>query len=140
MSSRHPLFTPRFLRGARVGLAAYAAFAGLNAQAASLEDLKAAFGNTVLALYPDGRSQRIWLKADGTYEAVGRSGRPSAGKWSIRGERVCLKQSRPFWAPISYCTAFPSGGDVGVTWTGRDLKGVPIRLTLVKGVQRPDGD
>lgn len=129
--------TPRVYAFARVGLAAWAAFSGLNAQAATTDDVKAAFGNTVLTTYPDGRSQRIWLKTDGSYEAVGRRGNPSSGKWSVKADKVCLKQSRPFRAPMSYCTAFPTDGDVGVTWAGKDLSGTPIKLKLVKGMQRP---
>jgi hypothetical protein len=140
MPNRPNSQTTRFYAVARVGLAAWAAFSGLNAQAATLHDVKAAFCNTVLATYPDGRSQRIWLKADGAYEAIGRRGTPSAGTWSVKGEKVCLKQRKPFWSPISYCTSFPRDGDIGVTWTGKDLQGVPIKLTLVKRVQKPGAD
>jgi hypothetical protein len=122
---------------ARVTLAAWAAFSGLNAQAAPLDDVKAAFGNTVLSTYPDGRIQRIWLKEDGSYDAIGRRGKPSAGTWRVKGEKVCLKQTRPFRAPMSYCTSFPADGDIGVTWSGKDISGTPIKLKLVKGIQRP---
>ena len=133
-----PLMQPRrILVLARVGLAAYAAFAGLNAQAGTIDDVKAAFGNTVLATYPDGRAQRIWLHPDGRYDAIGRRGTPSSGTWTVKADKVCLKQKRPFWAPISYCTGFPQGGAVGARWTGKDLQGVPIQLTLVPGIQRP---
>ncbi|WP_374469245.1 hypothetical protein [Phenylobacterium sp.] len=121
----------------RLALGGWVAFSALNAQAGTLEDVAAAFGNTVLATYPDGRHQRIWLHEDGAYEAVGRRGKPSSGRWSLKGDKVCLKQHRPFPAPISYCTHFPAQGDVGATWTGKDLAGVPIQLKLVKGVQRP---
>ena len=129
----------RIFTVARVTLAAWAAFSGLNAQAASLDDVKAAFGNTVLATYPDGRHQRIWLREDGSYDAIGRRGTPSAGKWTVKGEKVCLKQSRPFRAPFSYCTPFPQGSDIGVTWSSKDVSGTPITLKLVKGIQRPSG-
>jgi hypothetical protein len=125
--------------GARVALGAWAAFSGLNAQAADLPDIAAAFGNTVLATYPDGRAQRIWLRADGSYDAIGRRGKPSSGRWSLKADKVCLKQSKPFRAPFSYCTSFPERGDIGVTWSGKDLSGTPIRLKLVKGVQTPPG-
>jgi hypothetical protein len=123
--------------GVRVALGAWAAFSGLNAQAATLPDIAAAFGNTVLATYPDGKAQRIWLHEDGSYDAVGRLGTSSAGRWSLKRDKVCLRQSRPFWVPISYCAAFPRAGTVGATWSGRDLKGVPIVLKLVRGVQKP---
>jgi hypothetical protein len=130
----------RFYRIARIGLAAWAAFSGLNAQAADLgSTVKSAFGNTVLATYPDGRLQRIWLKEDGSYEAIGRRGKPSLGSWTLKGEKVCLKQTKPFRAPLSYCTSFPSEGGIGATWTGKDISGTPIELKLVKGIQRPTG-
>ncbi|MBL8773509.1 MAG: hypothetical protein JNK30_19145, partial [Phenylobacterium sp.] len=96
-----------------------------------------AFGNTVKALYPDGRAQRLWFKADGTWEAIGRRGKWSAGKWSLKDDKVCLKQSKPFPAPFKYCTVFPAKGGPGVVWTSRDMNGEPIRLTLVKGIERP---
>lgn len=125
----------------KFGLAAWAAFSGLNAQAATPPaaepPVAAAFGNTVVATYPDGRLQRIWLRADGTYDAVGRRGKPSSGKWTLKADKVCLKQSSPFRAPISYCTPFPAGEGVGATWTGKDISGTPIKLKLVKGIQRP---
>ena len=99
----------------------------------------AAFGNTVKALYPDGRYQRLWLNANGTWEAVGRRGKWSSGKWSEKAGKVCLKQSKPFPAPFKYCTNFPSDGGLGVQWTSRDMAGEPIRLTVVKGIERPKG-
>jgi hypothetical protein len=122
---------------ARIAIAAWAGFSAMNAQAADLEDVAAAFGNTVLATYPDGRHQRIWMNPDGTYEGVGRRGTPSSGKWSIKDDKVCLKQAKPFPAPINYCTRFPDKGDVGVTWIGKDIAGTPITLKLVKGIEKP---
>lgn len=121
----------------RIALAGWASFAALNAQAADSRDVAAAFGNTVLATYSDGKHQRIWIKPDGTYEGVGRRGGASSGKWSVRDDKVCLRQSRPFPAPISYCTRFPEQGGVGATWTGRDISGAPITLRLVPGIERP---
>lgn len=99
----------------------------------------AAFGNTVKALYPDGRYQRLWLRADGAWEAVGRRGKWSSGRWSEKDGKVCLRQSKPFPAPFRYCTDFPSNGGLGVQWTSRDMAGEPIRLTVVKGIERPKG-
>lgn len=95
------------------------------------------FGNTVKAQYSDGKYQRLWFKADGSWQAVGRRGKWSAGKWSLKDDRVCLKQSHPFPAPFHYCTAFPATGGLGAIWTSRDWQGEPIRLTVVKGIERP---
>jgi hypothetical protein len=117
---------------------------GLAAQAATANvsdphGVAAAFGNTIKAQYPDGRYQRLWVRADGTWEAVGRRGSWSSGKWSQKGEKVCLKQARPFPAPFKYCTDFPAGGGLGAIWTSRDMSGEPIRLTVVRGIEKPHG-
>ena len=116
---------------------------GLTVQAANLNvspdvhGVAAAFGNTVKAQYPDGRYQRLWIHSDGSWEAVGRRGYWSSGKWSQKGDEVCLKQSRPFPAPFRYCTDFPAGGGLGVAWTSRDMSGELIRLTVVRGIEKP---
>ena len=105
--------------------------------AAEPRGVAVAFGNTVKAQYADGKFQRLWFKADGSWEAVGRKGKWSAGKWSMKDQKVCLKQSRPFPAPFRYCTTFPATGGLGVVWTSRDWEGEPIKLTVVKGIERP---
>jgi hypothetical protein len=120
-----------------VAAALLAAPAAQAATAAETARLSPVFGNTVKALYPDGKAQRLWFKADGTWEAVGRRGKWSAGKWSVKDDKICLKQSKPFPAPFKYCTAFPANGGPGVVWTSRDMYGEPIRLTVVKGIERP---
>ncbi|WP_293906464.1 hypothetical protein [Phenylobacterium sp.] len=95
--------------------------------------IAAAFGNTVKATYPDGRFQRYWFKADHTWHAIGRRGTASSGKWTQNGETVCLKQTKPFPAPLKYCTNFPSTGAVGSSWPSKDAGGGRITLSLVKG-------
>lgn len=126
----------------RVLPAAYTLFLGLNAEAAPAaptapKGVAVAFGNTVKALYPDGRHQRIWIAADGTWEAVGRRGKWSSGKWSLKGGKVCLRQVKPFPAPFRYCTEFPQDGGLGAVWASKDMAGEPIKLTVVKGIERP---
>jgi len=133
---------PVILNLIRASTAGYALFLGLNAQAANAppsepRGVAAAFGNTVKALYPDGKHQRIWLKADGSWEAIGRRGTASSGKWTVKGEKVCLKQSKPIPVPIKYCTEFPSDGRVGAVWTGKAMTGEAIKLTVVRGIEQP---
>ena len=121
-------------------IAAAALLLSFSAPAAFAADGKgvaSAFGNTVRSLYPDGRQQHLWLKPDGSWAAIGRRGKPSSGKWSLKGEKVCLKQVKPFAAPMSYCTEFPVAGDIGVQWSSKDITGVPIKVTLVKGIEKP---
>jgi hypothetical protein len=98
----------------------------------------AAFGNTVKAMYPDGKHQWLWFKADGTWEAFGRRGKWSSGRWTQKdAQKVCLRQSKPIPIPFNYCTDFPANGGVGAVWSSKSLEGEPIRVTVVKGIQRP---
>ncbi len=96
--------------------------------------VRAAFGNTVLSIYPDGRSQKIWMHPDGTWDGQSRRGTPLAGRWSLNGDKVCIKQSKPPTLPIAYCTPFPERTYVGVTWTSKDMSGTPIQLKVVPGM------
>lgn len=118
----------------RFALAAAVSLTALNAQASELSRIAAAFGNTILSIYPDGRSQKIWLHPDGLWEGLGRNGAPLAGRWTMKGDKVCLRQSKPPTLPFSYCTPFPEDPHIGATWTSRDFGGTPIRLTVVKGM------
>ena len=115
-----------------------AAGAASAAEPARAGGVAAAFGNTVKARYPDGRYQWLWFNADGTWEAFGRRGKWSSGKWLQKDEaKVCMKQSKPFPAPFRYCTDFPTNGGVGAVWTSKSMEGEPIKVTVVKGIQRP---
>lgn len=117
----------------RAAISAWAAFAALNAHAAD-RGVAAAFGNTVLSTYPDGTSQKIWLHPDGAWTGLSRSNRPLAGTWTARGEKICLRQSKPPTLPVAYCTALPAESEPGIRWAGRDVAGRAITLSLVKGV------
>ena len=92
-----------------------------------------AFGNTVLSIYPDGRSQKIWIKPDGSWNGLSRRGNPLAGTWRVKQDQVCVKQSQPPTLPVAFCMPFPSDPHVGSTWPAKDMLGTPIHLTIVKG-------
>lgn len=109
-----------------ISLAASAAIA------ASPGAVQEAFGNTIVSTYPDGRTARLWLKADGSYAAKGRRGDPSSGHWRVKGAKLCLKQSRPLPTPFSYCTPIPDGG-MGHAWSAKAVTGEPIRVQMTKG-------
>lgn len=108
------------------GLAA----APMAALAADASPLARAFGNTVVSTYPDGRTALLWLKKDGTYSAKGRRRTPSSGSWSLKADKVCLKQSRPLAAPFRYCTSLPAGA----SWKAKAVTGEPITVRIMKGV------
>ena len=86
--------------------------------------LEPAFSNTIVSTYPDGG-----------YRALGRRGEPTRGTWRIKGEKLCLKQSRPFAVPFSYCTPV-MGGEVGDVWIRRAVTGELLHVRLEHG--RPD--
>jgi hypothetical protein len=122
------------------GLALAAALVGSSLLAAGAQadeptaQVKPAFGNTVLSVYPDGRSQKIWMHPDGTWDGQSRRGTPLAGSWNVKGDKVCMKQSKPPTLPVAYCTAFPQKTYVGVSWTSKDMSGTPIELKVVHGM------
>lgn len=102
--------------------------------AAAASDIAAAFGNTIVSTYPDGRKAHLWLKADGTYSGLGRRKKPSSGVWVIKGSQVCLKQKSPFPAPFSYCTPQPASAE---RWTAKAVTGEPITVELAPGIVTP---
>ncbi|HEX2559503.1 hypothetical protein [Phenylobacterium sp.] len=105
--------------------------APLAAQAAGPKpgDVSAAFGNTLLTIDPDGRSRKIWLKPDGTWTGLSRRGLDLAGKWTVKGDKVCLTQSKPR-LPGSMCERFPT--EPGPSLQTK-AQGKTVQLKLVKG-------
>ncbi|MDB5424484.1 MAG: hypothetical protein JWQ29_1900 [Phenylobacterium sp.] len=101
-----------------------------HAAAAPPANVQTAFGNTVLTIDPDGRSRKIWLQPDGTWTGLSRRGLDLAGKWTVRGDKVCLSQSKPRLFG-SMCEKFPTEPEVGIE--AKDPTGKTIRLKLVKG-------
>ena len=100
--------------------------------AAAKPGLDPAFKNTIVSTYPDGRQAKLWLDKDGSYTAEGRRHDRSNGYWTLKGAKICLRQSKPPTLPFSYCTALPSGG-VGAAWSAKAVTGEPIKVKLVKG-------
>jgi hypothetical protein len=111
-----------------IGLTASAGMAA----SAPATGVEAAFGNTIISTYPDGRQGKLWLKDGGTYTAEGRRHDPSSGTWKIKGGQVCLRQRKPATVPLSYCTAVPSGG-VGSSWAAKSVFGDALKVKLVPG-------
>jgi hypothetical protein len=99
---------------------------------ASASDLAPAFGNTLVSTYPDGRTARTWLSADGRYEGQGRRGGASSGVWRVRDGRICLTQRRPIPFPRAFCTPIVKG-EVGTRWTARAVTGETVQMELRAG-------
>ncbi|HTI67960.1 MAG TPA: hypothetical protein VL460_10500 [Caulobacteraceae bacterium] len=117
-------------RSAALAAALFAAAAPAVAQTPA--DLAATFDNTLVSTYADGRSAKLWLDADGRYTGEGRRGDASGGRWSVKGEKLCFKQSRPLPVLFAYCAPMVEGG-VGTIWRTKSVFGEPITVELVRG-------
>lgn len=96
--------------------------------------LTPAFNNTIVSVYPDGKTTRLWLHPNGTYDAQRANGQRTGGAWEMKSGKVCMTQKRPFFVPLAFCTIIPpTGGGVGASWTAKGLKGEPVRHTLTAG-------
>ncbi|MES2033726.1 MAG: hypothetical protein V4466_06100 [Pseudomonadota bacterium] len=96
--------------------------------------LEPAFRNTIVSVYPDGKTTKLWLNRDGHYEAIRANGQRTGGDWRLKDGKVCMTQKRPFFVPLAFCTVIPPGkGGVGVSWMAKGLKGEPVRHTIAAG-------
>lgn len=112
-------------------LAASTLCAAVGATAADAPaNVAAAFGNTIVSIDPDGRSRKIWLQPDGSWTGLSRRGLALAGKWTVKGEKVCLSQSKPRLFG-SLCQKFPTDPKTGIDT--KDPTGKSVHLMLVKG-------
>ncbi len=91
--------------------------------------LAPAFKGTIISTYPDGRKGKLWLSEDGTYKAAGRRGDKSSGHWTLKADKVCLKQSSPMPTPFSFCTPKPTS----TTWKAKAVSGEPITVHIEPG-------
>jgi len=98
----------------------------------SATSVEAAFGNTIVSTYADGRTGELWLSADGSYTAEGRRHDPSRGHWRVKGQRLCLKQVKPVPTPFNFCTPIPKAG-MGQAWAAKAASGDAITVKVVKG-------
>jgi hypothetical protein len=121
------------MRNAALVLLAALMVAPVNTHAAQAPPgkVETAFGNTLLTIDPDGRSRKIWLSPDGTWTGLSRRGLDLAGTWKMKGEKVCLSQSKPA-LPGRLCWLFPPDLRVGGAAT-KDTSGKTGALKLVKG-------
>lgn len=107
------------------------------APASPSSTVAAAFGNTIVSTYPDGRKAETWLKADGSYTALGRRRDASNGHWSLKGSKVCFKQTQPFPTFFSFCVAFPAEGLSAAGFPSKAFTGEMTTITLVHGHVTP---
>jgi hypothetical protein len=98
--------------------------------------LKAAFGNTVVETYPDGRKAAIWLEPNGVYTGQGRRHEASDGHWVVKAGQLCFHQAHPFAFGVTYCTPIPQVG-LGQPWQAKAVTGEEITVRVEPGHVTP---
>lgn len=101
-----------------------------------MDRLAPALGNTIVSTHPDGRKARLWLKRDGRYVAESRAGKRSGGAWKLKGEKLCLHQSKPFPIPISYCKPVPAE-TLSRPWRDKAVTGEMVTNEIIPGRAPP---
>jgi hypothetical protein len=95
--------------------------------------IEPAFSATVVSTYPDGRISKLWLNRDGTFTGEERDHAVKGGKWTLKGQKICMRQTKPIPIPfLSFCSPIPSTG-VSVAWNGKAITGEPIIIRVVPG-------
>jgi hypothetical protein len=101
----------------------------LAGSALAAPDLTPAFKGTIVSTYPSGRSAKLFLNRDGSYTGIGAKGAHYAGTWKLKGEKVCLKQTKPTPSLFTFCQSIPNVGPGG-TWASKSPKGEPLKNRL----------
>jgi hypothetical protein len=112
-----------------LGLAAFAT-ASLADEPSAL--VASAFGNTIVATYPDGGTAQLWLQPGGGYTAEGRAHDRSVGHWRVRDGKLCFRQAHPFAFGYVYCTRL-SRFATGSVWVIKAVTGEALQVRLVSG-------
>jgi hypothetical protein len=92
--------------------------------AAPPSPVQKAFTSTIVSTYPDGRTAELWMEPSGTYISMGRRHDRHAGRWTLKGDKVCFK--RGFFG---YCTQIPTEN----AFTTKAVTGETIQVRLVPG-------
>ena len=113
-------------------LAAVIALAVLAEPAAVPAPYAKVFAGALASTYADGRTARLWLSSDGTFEGEGRTKAKNSGRWTLEGAKLCMRQSRPFPIPFRYCTPLPSTG-LDAPWAAKSPRGEAVAVRYVAG-------
>ncbi|MBI1406217.1 MAG: hypothetical protein GC145_08845 [Caulobacter sp.] len=89
-----------------------------------------AIGAAIVSTHPDGRTASLRLHADHSYDARGRDGGLSSGRWSMKDGKVCLSQKKPFPGLFRICKAFPRVA-VGDSWEDTAFNGDKVTNRIV---------
>ena len=100
--------------------------------AADVARIEPVFGNTVVSTYTNGQTAKLWLERDGSYTGEGRKGGASSGRWSLKPDQICLKQSTPIPIPFAFCTPLPQAS-LAAGWSTKAVTGDQIQVHIAPG-------
>ncbi len=98
---------------------------------AAAPDISPAIGATIVSTHPDGRQAKLMLKANHSYDAVGRKGQRSSGTWKLKNGKVCLSQTAPYAGPFPICKVIPPV-DAGQPWKDKAFNGEPVTNRILR--------
>ena len=99
-------------------------------------DVAGLVGNTVVGTTTDGLTRRIQLHADGGYRIAVSDGSASTGPWSSQGAKLCyfsIDPKPPATAQNPLCVEGLDGHKVGDVWMATGHRGLPMKMTVVRG-------
>lgn len=104
---------------------------------AALADVSGLVGNTIVGTFPDGKTIKVHLKADGAFDNVMPDGSAAAGTYTDDAKGVCFVQTTPP-PPAEMagpnCQATLSGKKVGDAWeVPGPASGTVVKVTVVNG-------
>lgn len=107
------------------------------ASTAAMADVSGLVGNTVVGTFPDGKTMKVHVKADGSFSNVMPDGSAVSGTYTDDAKGVCFTQTTP--PPEAgmagpNCVATLSGKKVGDAWeVPGPASGTVVKVTVVPG-------
>ena len=103
------------------------------------DPMAAIYNNTVVVTNGQGRTEKLWLSANHTFQWEGPKGQHGKGRWQLTANntRICLSPIRtPETAnesPATRCAEFIGGHRAGDRWTQHNDANEQIAVEVRKG-------
>lgn len=111
---------------------AIAAFTATLAFAAD-DPMASRYGNTVVVKGADGKDTKLHYNQDGTMTVIQPDGAKGTGKWSMKGDKLCVTPDAGPTAGKEQCNPFTAGKKVGDSWDQTLADGSKVKISIVAG-------
>lgn len=126
---QEPLNMPR----ATSFFAAVLAASSLSGGASANEDpMAGTYGNVVVVTNAKGDVSKLWISQDGTYSYESAKGERRSGRWTRKGDQLCLTPNPREGAPTpkESCSEFKGSHRVGDTWKQKNALGEEVTVEI----------